>query len=268
VEDRGSLEYICHVTGEMRRFIPIELIDSDIPVTNWGDAPAGRIAEGAVALLLAMVKNLRARTRTIEQGGWRTEDGVFSGTLDGMIVGVYGCGFIGRRFVEMLRPFGPEVRVYDPYADDIPTGCVRVASLRDLFEGAEAIAIHAGQTDETRGTITADLLARLPDDGIIVNTARGGIIDQEALFAELERGRLLAALDVLEPDGALPEDHPAREWPNLILTAHSIGKAQADTVVSDRLTPMHRVCLDNLRRHVNGEALEFLMDRERYLLST
>lgn len=268
VGDGGSLEYICHVTGEMRRFIPVELIDSGIPVTNWGDAPAGRIAEGAVALLLAMVKNLRARIRTVEKGGWRTEDGVYSGTLDGMIIGVYGCGFIGRRFVEMLRPFDPVIRVYDPYTEDVPEGCTRVTSLEALFEGAEAIAIHAGQTDETRGTVTAELLARLPDHGIVVNTARGGIIDQDALFTELEQGRLLAALDVLEPDGPLPEDHPARGWPNLILSAHSIGKAQSDTVVSDRLTPMHRVCLENLRRHVNGEALEFTMDRERYLLST
>jgi len=261
-EDPGQLGYVCNVTGSLCQFIPLELIESDIPVTNWGDAPANRLAEGAVTLLLACVKNLRLRIETVQQGGWRLPEDVFTDTLEGLNLGVYGCGEIGRRFVEMVKPFQPVIRAFDPYAADLPDGCIRVDSLDELFGTSEAIALHAGLSDETRGTVTAELLAKLPDNGIIVNTARGAIIDQDALFAELERGRLLAGLDVLEPD-RLAADHPAKQWPNVIFTAHSIGKVQCSG-----LEVMHEVCLDNLGRYVRGEPLRFVMDRDRYLRST
>ena len=261
-KDPGQLGYICNVTGSMRQFIPLELVESDIPVTNWGDAPANRLAEGAVTLLLACVKNLRLRIETVQQDGWRLAEDAFCGTLEGMNVGMYGCGEIGRRFVEMLKPFRPTIRVHDPYVADLPDGCARVDSLDELFGTSEAIALHAGLSDETRGAVTAELLAKLPDNGIIVNTARGAIINQDALFAELRRGRLLAGLDVLDPD-RLPDDHPAKQWPNVIFTAHSIGKVQRSG-----MDIMHEICLDNLKRYARGESLRFVMDRDRYLRST
>ena len=265
--DRGRLEYICNITGEMGQFVPLALIEAGIPVTNWGDVPADGIAEGAMALLLATVKNLHERIQIVEQGGWRPPASVYSGTLNGMHVGIYGCGFIARRFVEMLRPFRSVMRIYDPYADGVPEGCARVDSLAALFAQSEAVVIHAGLTEETRGTVTAELLAMLPDNGIVVNTARGGIVDGDALLVELGKGRLLAGLDVIEPH-RLPEGHPARRWPNAIFTAHSIGKSRPGHTPPTVLQPMHRVCLDNLRRHIEGKPLRFVMDRERYLRST
>ncbi len=267
-DDRGELEYICHVTGTVLQFIPLEVIDAGIPVTNWGNAPAFGIAEGAMVLLLALVKNLRHRIEVVQRDGWRTDRGVFSSTLQGMNVGIYGYGYIAVPFVDMLRPFESVMRIYDPYVDEIPEDCIRVDSMEELFEQSEAIIVHAGLSDETRGSVTAELLAKLPDNGIIVNTARGGIIDQPALFAELEKGRLLAGLDVLDPD-RLPEGHPAKQWPNVIFTAHNIGASTIEGVAGKaELQPMHLVALENLKRHADGEPLEFLMDRVRYLRST
>ena len=267
-DDRGQLEYVCHVTGTVRQFVPLELIEAGIPVTNWGDAAANPIAEGAMLLLLAMARSLRHRIEVVQRDGWRPEPGCFSATLDGMNVGIYGYGYIGERFVEMLRPFRAVMRIYDPYVAEVPDDCIRVGSLEELFEQSEAIVIHAGLSDETRGSVTAELLAKLPDNGIIVNTARGGIIAQDALFAELEKGRLLAGLDVLDPD-RLPDGHPAKQWPNVIFTAHNIGASSIEAAPGAReLQPMHLVCLENLKRHVSGEPLKFVLDRERYLRST
>ncbi|MFQ5808340.1 MAG: NAD(P)-dependent oxidoreductase [Armatimonadota bacterium] len=267
-DDRGELEYVCHVTGTVRQFVPLELVEAGIPVTNWGDAAANGIAEGAMVLLLAMVKNLRYRIEVVQNDGWRPDRSSFSSTLEGMNVGIHGYGYIGVRFVDMLRPFGSVMRIYDPYVDDIPDDCIRVGSLEELFGQSQAIVIHAGLSDETRGSVTADLLAMLPDNGIIINTARGGIVDQDALFAELETGRLLAGLDVLDPD-RLPDGHPAKQWPNVIFTAHNIGASTIEGEAgTGELQAMHRICLDNLRRHVSGEPLQFLMDRDRYLRST
>ncbi|NLF31473.1 MAG: hypothetical protein GX591_11385 [Planctomycetes bacterium] len=266
--DPGSLRYICNVTGSCQPGVPIEIIDSPIPVTNWGDAPAGPVAEGAVVLLLACLKKLPQRQRLIEAGEYRTPQGFRSHTLRDLNLGLYGCGVIGAKFVEMVRPFEPVIRVYDPYVDRLPDGCIRVQSLRELFETSEAVVLHAGLCDETRGTVTAELLALLPDDGVIVNTARGGIIDQDALLAELESGRLWAGLDVLEPDTLAP-DHPARRWPNVIITGHCISNGRP--IRQDgagRLRLMHQYALDNIRRHLAGEPLRFIMDRTRYLRST
>ncbi len=267
-DDPGDLQYICHVTGALGDAIPLEIIDSKIPVTNWGDAPAGRLAEGAMALLLACLKDLPGRTKIIRDGSWQPGDDFRSGVLDGLNVGIFGLGAIGRKFVEMLRPFGAVMRVFDPYVSELPEGCVAVDSLEELFDGAEAIVLHASLSDETRGAITAELLAKLPDNAMVINTARGAIIDQAALFAELETGRLRAGLDVLDPD-KLPADHPARNWDNVILTAHDIGKNRSlKGFPPKKLEAMHRICLDNIARHLAGEPLRFRMDRGRYLRST
>jgi phosphoglycerate dehydrogenase-like enzyme len=238
-------------------------------VTNWGDAPAGRVAEGALTLLLAVLKDLPGRIRTVREGGWRPGEEIRSGLMEGLEVGVYGCGAIGRRFLDMLVPLGPNVRVFDPYAEDLPEGAKRAGSLEELFRECEAVGIYAGLNAETRGAVTAELLAVLPDGGILINTARGEIVDQDALFRELESGRLRAGLDVLyEEPGVppdLPRDHPARTWPNAIITAHSLSKPYP---ASKRLLPMHRACLENLRAFVENRPLRFTIDRTRYDRST
>lgn len=267
-EDPGKLGYVCNVTGTVLAFVPLEIIEAGIPVTNWGDAPAGRVAEGAFTLTLASLKGLRERIAFIREGGWRFAEGFYSGVMEGLNVGIYGYGYIAQRYVEMLRPFHPHVRIFDPFVEAIPDWCERVDCLEALFDRSELVAIHAGLTDQTAGSVDADLLARLPDNGVIINTARGAIIDQPALFAELESGRLRAGLDVLDPD-TLPEDHPARTWENVIFTAHDISRFRpGDGFPSKHMIAMHRVCLENLRRYLAGEPLRFVMDRERYLLST
>ncbi len=260
----GRLRYICNITGEMTKWVPLAIIESDIPVTNWGDAPADAIAEAAMALLLASVKEILPQVRHIERGGWRLE-GRPRGQIKGLRVGVYGLGAIGRRFLELIRPFGPELAVYDPFVPNMPTDCMRVDSLEQLFDHSDAVVVHAGLTETTRRSIDAGLLARLPDYGIVINTARGEIIDEEALFAELASGRLRAALDVVAEGDQLDPSHPARYWDSCILTAHSLAKI---TWNLPRLLKREEICLDNLRRHLEGKPLRYAMDKERYLRST
>jgi phosphoglycerate dehydrogenase-like enzyme len=248
----------------MTRIVPIEVIRSPIPVTNWGDAPAFEVAEAALGLLLTSLKNLRPHIEAKRTGeGWRIPEASI-GSLHGLRLGIYGFGYIGRAFYDLCQPFQPKILIYDPYTTDCPAP--RADSLENLFANSDAVVIHAGLTDETRHSVTARHIALLPDQGIIVNTARGGIVDQEALFAELATGRLRAALDVLDEGDSLPPDHPARQFPNLLLTAHQVAHiAWPDTNGWQRF---HAVALDNLRRFHEAEPLRFIMDETRYLRST
>lgn len=264
----GKLKYACHITGALRDYIPLSLIEAGILVTNWGNAPANDLAEGALALLMAVMKDLHRHI--LRQRGLNAalDNSPAGGGLDGTAVGIYGLGVIGRRFLELLRPFNPVIRIYDPFAAEMPPDCIRAETLEELFEKSRVVVIHAGLTDTTRHSVTAELLARLPDQGILINTARGGIVNHEALTREVRAGRLRAGLDVTEPE-PLPLDHPLRQCPGCIITPHCIGNVRPeDPTRPPRLDKMHQICLDNLRRFMRGEPVKFRMDRKRYLLST
>jgi phosphoglycerate dehydrogenase-like enzyme len=267
--DPGRVRYILNLTGTCREFIPVELIKSAIPVTNWGDAPARVVAEGAAALLLAVLKDLRPRAENIASGQWGAigQMGLTSGSMHGLRIGLYGCGAIGRRFVELVAPFEPAFGVFDPFAAELPAACMRVPTLAALFEQSEAIVIWAGLNDQTRGSVNAALLAKLPDHGIVINAARGDIIDQDALFAELKSGRLRAGLDVLAGNDSLPPNHEARSWPNLLLTCHDVASSKWP-VRTPSLSDADKIALDNLQRFLDGRPLRFVMDERRYHLSS
>lgn len=262
--DPGALKYICGITGSMRSVVPVELLRAGIPLTNWGDAPAHGVAEGALTLLLAMLKGLPSHLRNVQTGSWGVSP-VYHNTLEGLPVALYGMGVIARRFVELLRPFDPVLTAYDPFTADFPEGVRPVQSLDQLVTGARAIIIHAALTDATRGSLSRQLLARLPDHAIIINTARGDILDQSALFDEIAAGRLHAALDVLDPDSPPAPDHPLRQHPHLLLTAHQIAKAAPPP---GQLARHERYAIDNLRRFQQHLPLLRLMPEDRYLLST
>ena len=268
-EDPGRLRYILNVTGEMRRWVGVEFARSpDIAVTNWGDALAIDVAEGAMALLLAVLKNIPLHLSNVRGGSQTAPDLSRQGTLYKTDVGIYGLGYIGRKFAEMLAPFGPIMRAYDPYLAEFPANVARCNSLEELFASSQIVAVHAGLSDETRGSVGARLLSLLPDGGILINTARSGIIDYDALEKELVSGRLRAGLDLTPPHDVLPAvDSPLRALDNVILTAHCI--CYGEWLQSrDKMLRREEVALDNLRRFRDGEPLQFIMDERRYLLST
>jgi phosphoglycerate dehydrogenase-like enzyme len=268
-ETPGRLRYVLNIGGTCKAPVPIEIIRKGIAVTNWGDTPARSVAEGAMALLLAVLKDLRGRTEAVlaGKGGAAGRLGLPSGTLNGLKLGLYGCGVIGQRFVKMVAAFEPDLIVFDPYAAGLPEGCRRVDSLDALFAESEAVVIWAGLSDETQGTVNAARLAMLPDHGIIINTARGEIVDQDALFAELRTGRLRAGLDVMVADNYLPAGHEAHTWPNLLITCHDINSAHWPKR-PPHLTYGDKIAIDNLRRFIAGEPLRFVMDVTRYLRSS
>lgn len=271
-DNPGRLHYICHINGSIRYWIPRRFIEKGIRVTNWGDLPADGVAEGALTLLLAVLKQLVPQTDHIRSGNWAMKGDPWTGSLHGLRVGVHGLGVIGKRFLELAAPFNPRFKAFDPYLENWPEAVERVSSLNDLCENVDCLVVTAGLTEETRCSLTGKHFAKLPDGGIVINVARGAILDQPALFAELESGRLRAGLDVLDTDGKdwLPPGHPARSWPNLLLTAHAIGRSPWNRMArgASGFSEHQELVIANLNRFVASEPLLHSFDLDRYDRST
>ena len=145
--------------------------------------------------------------------------------LDGRSVGIVGASTIGELVIRSLRAQDVHVAAYDPLLTDeraAALGVVRVDDLTSLAARSRILSVHAPDTPSTRGLISAEVLQSLPNGSTFINTARGALVDQQALVAELETGRLRAILDVTEPE-VLPPGHPLYFLPNVLLTPHMAG---------------------------------------------
>lgn len=266
----GRLQYICNITGGVANWISRKLISSPyIVVTNWGDAIAYCLAEGCFTLLLAVLKNIPHYVITAQKDLTAMDIPALStqGSLYNKRIGIYGIGAIGRKFIDFLKPFDAHIYGYDPYAEKIPDGVTMVDSLEELFDVSQIVSIHAGLTKETRGSVTGDLLARLPDGGIIINTARGLVIEYPALQKELLSGRLRAGLDLAAEKDMPPVNDPIRSLENVILTSHNIWHGGWD-VDQMSLDVIAVTCLENLERFEKGEQLQYIMTPDKYDRST
>jgi D-3-phosphoglycerate dehydrogenase len=192
-----------------------------ILVTRAPGSNTVAVAEHTLAFILALAKDLRPLGRDIARGAWRDPTARVR-DLAGLRLGLLGFGGIGRAVAAMARPFGMQVSAY---ARSLGThdGIVVQPSLDALLAGADVLSVHCPLTPATRHLIDAAALARLPAGAFVVNTARGGIIDEAALAAALDSGHVAgAALDVFEGEPP-PADHPLRDHPRVLCTPHISG---------------------------------------------
>ena len=194
--------------------------DLGIAVCNTPDAPTVSTAEHAVALLLAACKRLdqvQRRQRAGEADLYARHDGM---ELAGAVLGLVGFGRIAQRVATVARALGMQVAVFDPYLDDTPDDVARQPSLAALLGTADVVSVHVPLTPETAGTFDAAAFAAMRPGAVFVNTARGGLVDHDALLAALADGHLFAAaLDVTEPE-PLPPDHPLLHRDDVVVTPH------------------------------------------------
>lgn len=182
-------------------------------------------AEHTLALLLAALRRIPETHATVRAGQWRSDLYALSACgseLAGTPVGLIGYGAIGARVARVLRAFEAEVVVHDPYARPEP-GVRFVSTVDELLDQVRVVSLHARLTDETRGVIDRAALARLPDGAVLVNTARGGMVDYAAVVEALESGKLgAAAFDVFDAE-PIPAGSPLLSAPNVVLTPHLAG---------------------------------------------
>jgi D-3-phosphoglycerate dehydrogenase / 2-oxoglutarate reductase len=189
--------------------------------TPGRNAPAA--AEHTVALLLAALRRIPDVHATVRDGQWRGDLYALSAAgreLSGTTTGLIGYGAIGARVARILRAFDSRVLVYDPYTS--PDSSF-VSTVDELFERSSVVSLHARLTPETRHIVDAAALARMPRGGVLVNTARGGLVDYDAVVDALESGHLgAAAFDVYDPE-PVSKDARLLTALNVVLTPHLAG---------------------------------------------
>lgn len=202
------------------------------------NAPAGNTisaAELACALLLALVRKVPAADQSMKAGAWdRTS---FGGTeLYRKTLGLVGAGRVGGEVARRARAFGMRVLAYDPFLspDAAKEIGAELGDLETVLRASDVISLHVPLTDKTRGMLGPTQLALLKPGALIVNAARGGVLDEAAMIAGLQSGAIGgAALDVFDQE-PLPADHPLRKLPNVVLTPHlgaSTEEAQLNVAV-------------------------------------
>jgi phosphoglycerate dehydrogenase-like enzyme len=191
-------------------------------VANSPDYGVGEVATHALAMTLALVRHIAFYDRDVKAGKWHfSTPGTIQRVAD-MTIGIVGLGRIGKRMAHISRNSFKRVIAFDPYIidGDFPAYVERV-SKEDLFAQADAISLHVPLNDDTRGMIAAPLLQRMKPGSVLVNTARGAVVNIDDLVAALDAGRLDgAALDVLPVE---PPDFDARivQHPRVLLSPHA-----------------------------------------------
>ena len=187
------------------------------------------VSELVIALAIAALRHVVRSNREILQGGFRQIQGR---QLGGRTVGIVGCGHVGRDLVRLLAPFGCRVLVHDLRYDEsfcAETGA-EPTGLDELLAMADVVSLHLPLTAATKHLIDTQRLARMKPDAVLINTARGGIVDEAALAEALREGRLAAAaFDVFSPEP--PVDRQLIDLPNFIATGH-IGGSSAEAVLA------------------------------------
>ncbi len=220
-----ALRALVHTAGTVRGHVTDACWERGIEVSSAA-ANALPVAEYTVAMILLSGKRVLERARDLRAARVRDDWlAAPSGVGNyGRTVGILSASLIGRRVIELLRPYDLRVLLHDPYVSDAEAAAlgVRPVSLDALFAESDVVSVHTPLLPETTGLVSGALLASMRPDAVLVNTARGAVVDQDALAGVLRRGHIRAVLDVTDPD-PLPPAHPLWDCDNALITPHLAG---------------------------------------------
>ena len=224
-----------------------------IPVCNVPDYCIDEVADHTLAFTLALTRQVVSNCGHLRGGSWGLSVPVAGMlALRDMTIGVVGFGRIGREVVRRLLPFRCEVRVFDPVAsaaDVRAAGAIPIGSLGQLLTGSDLVTLHCPSTAQTRRMMNAEAFAGMKRGALLVNLARGDLVDSLALLAALQSGHLGgAALDVFDPE-PIPANHPILRMSNVIVASH-VASVSATAVRKLRETAASLVA-----RRLRGEPL-------------
>ncbi|MFK0335576.1 hydroxyacid dehydrogenase [Rhizobium sp. NPDC090275] len=251
----GGLKVIAHAAGTVKGLIDEEVFRAGIAVSHAAEANSIPVAEFTLAAILFAGKQVfRFRdTYVADRNRDRTHpmQRLAIGNY-GRTVGIVGASRIGRRVIELLKPFNFKVILFDPTlsASECAAIGVEKADLDTLMRSADIVSLHAPSLPSTRNMVDARRLALMKDGATLINTARGAIIDEAALLATLSTGRIDAVIDVTDPE--IPEPASAfYDLPNAFLTPHIAG------AVGLERTRLGEMAVDEIGRYMSSQPLQY-----------
>ncbi|WP_129663505.1 hydroxyacid dehydrogenase [Phytoactinopolyspora endophytica] len=251
LDQAPRLRAILHAAGSVKTLVTPQCWERGIVVSSAATANAIPTAEYALAAVLMSGKQVFVHRERYRRDHTFVLDQALSGVGNfGARVGVVGASRVGRRLIELMRPFDLDVSLFDPYVEPADAAAlgVQLTSLDQMLSTCDVISLNAPLTADTSRMIDRDRLAMMRDGATLVNTARGGLVDNTALADELVSGRLSAVLDVTDPE-PLPPGSVLFDLPNVFLTPHVAGSQ------GNEVQRLGRSAVDELERLVNGDQL-------------
>ena len=255
------LRLLAHLAGSVKGFVDESLWHKGVQVTNAVAANAVPVAEYTVAAILFANKNVLKLSHYYRQyrenrAPW-TDEAPQAGNYR-KIVGIVSASHVGRLVIERLQPYDLRVVLYDPFITPLTARQLgaRKVSLAELLSQAHVVSLHAPLLAETRGMIGQRELRLMRDNATLINTARGQLVDTQALIRELADGRLNAVLDTTDPED-LPRDSPLYTLPNVLLTPHIAGS------LGDETQRLADHVVRDIERFVKGIPLKHPVRREQ-----
>lgn len=259
LENARNLKFIGHAAGTVVPMVDESVFDTDIAVVNANSALARSTAEYTLALMHAGVWNLAGNSQRLKEGNWADNNSEKLMGLYGQTVGLIGCGEISREVIRLLQPYHPKIRMFSSYCskEEADTLGVELCSLEELLKSCNIVSLHNTLTPTTKGMLGKKELELIRDGALLVNTARGPIIQEEALVEELKKQRFHAAFDVYAHE-PLPKDNILLKLPNVLCTPHIGG------FCSHWKTRLGLLVVEDLERFIKGKALEGCITGEKF----
>lgn len=239
-----GLRLWIHVAGSVKHFFNEHSAGRNLVVASCKKAIADCVAEMTLAEMICGLRRLWPNA--IANRGAPSGKPAAIKVLETATVGIIGASEVGKRLLELLRPFGCRILLADPYCDAVRAKALgaheKVDDLVQLCRRSDVVTLHTPALPATRCMLRAEHFQAMADDAIFINCARGECVDEPALVAELSKGRLSAFLDVTDPEPTAP-DSPLRRLPNVVLTSHIAGPATFN---------MGRQCVADIRAFLAG----------------
>lgn len=250
LEKANKLKFIGYLAGSVANVVSDEMYARGIRISCGNEMFAQSVAECTVAYILCAQRNLRKYNNITNAGGWKEQSFTCKALIE-KEVGIVGYGAISRYLLGMLKPFCCNIKLYSKHMSEEQAAelGVQKASLEEIFSTCDIVSLHCAKTPENHHLINDTLLSMMPEDALLVNTARGDVIDEEALAKHLHSGHIRAALDVYQEEPPAM-DNPLRGTDNVFMFPHIGGPTL------DRRPACARVVFEDIARLQKGEELQ------------
>ena len=257
LEKANKLKLISYLCGSVAGIVSDAMYERGIHVVSGNAVFAETLAEGTLAYIMTALRRIPEYTNAMQKNGW-APSGFYTQSIIGKTIGIIGLGATSRYLIEMLKPFNVHIKLFSRHLPETEAQCMGVekAELEDIFSSCDIVSLHCARNAQNYHMVNDELLSKMKPGALLVNTARGDIIDESALAAHLKAGRIRAILDVYEIE-PLPIDSELRHLDNCVLIPHMGGPT------IDRRRDAARIALEDIENFKENLPLKHEVSRAR-----